>query len=222
MLIPSGIDTVRASPTTRGATTTMPTPPRSLQMGSAGESGFTALELLVVVLVILALFGMLFPAVSYARNRSAKRSVAALVVGIAAAIQSYPRASVTVPAKGVPGLIDGQMRTYFDFNLGSSGTPTNDFILDGDPDLDPGFTAEDRLAAKHVGYRGFLGTTGTSLPKSFVAADGRIVDVWRNPIHIRFAVRTYGSASFGVWSDGPDRSEGTADDIRSWSDDDQK
>ncbi|MBA3708541.1 MAG: prepilin-type N-terminal cleavage/methylation domain-containing protein [Planctomycetes bacterium] len=186
------------------------------------QRAFTILELLVVILVISALMGMLFPAVHWYRDQAIKKTTAAMMAAISAAIISYRRESIVVPALGNPALVDDQTRRLWDFNIGSCTSPTFDYILDGDPELDPGFSASDRAAAKNIGYRGFLATSGASLSKAVVAPDGRLMDPWKRPIHIRYATGAYGAANFGVWSNGPDGVEGTEDDIRSWIQNDEK
>lgn len=178
--------------------------------------GFTVMELLVVVTVIIALAGMIIPSISFFRRQANESATGTLVRSIAAAITAYQKTEISVPSRGMAGLTNGKIRRMWDFNIQSEAAPVFDYILDGDPNLDPGFSATDKQAALNCGYRGFLGTTGIAVPKGNIDAQGRLVDSWKNLLRIRFASETYGSTWFGVWSNGADGKEGTADDICSW------
>jgi prepilin-type N-terminal cleavage/methylation domain-containing protein len=190
------------------------------------RAGFTLMELLVVITIILAIAGMLIPSISYFRRQMNESATGSLVRSVAAAITTYPKRDVSVPNPPVtvpptlpdPGLVNLRKRRLWDFNSGSDLTspPVYDRILDGDPDLDPGFAPVDSTAARFAGYRGFLGMTGMAAPKGNVDAEGRLLDNWKRFIHISFSADAYGSAWFGVWSNGADGLEGTADDICSW------
>ncbi|MBA2480976.1 MAG: type II secretion system protein [Planctomycetes bacterium] len=184
----------------------------------SANRGFTIIELMVVISIIIALAGLILPTVTYFRKVAEIAATKDLVMGVASAVSYYQQREVLVPALAVPGLPPQQIRRYWDFNLESPQQPKYDYILDGDPDLDPGFSVSDRGAARNVSYRGFLGMTGHAVPRRHVDAFSRLVDSWKRPLHIRFAMRTYGSAWYGIWSDGPDGREGTPDDIKSWSD----
>ncbi len=172
------------------------------------RAGVTLIELLVIVATIAALAALTLPAVGYAQRRARANGTAELVLAVAAAIASYPQREVSVPARGVFGLKEGQVRRLWDFD--------RDGVLDGEPSRDPGFEPLDRTAAGHVAYRGFLASTAIAVPGRHVDPEDRVIDAWRRPLRIAFAADAYGSTGFGIWSDGPDGIEGNDDDLRSW------
>ncbi|MBA3707312.1 MAG: type II secretion system protein [Planctomycetes bacterium] len=180
------------------------------------RSGFSLIELMLVIGVMIALAGMVVVTIPYFKKQAELAATRSLVNGISAAVSYYRPGEALVPASP-PDLPTQKIRRFWDFNLATT-TPFQDGLLDGDPDMDPTFTAADRLAARLVGYRGFLGQSGHAVPTRHCDRNGCVIDSWKRVLHIRFAANTYGSSGFGVWSNGPDGIEGTKDDIKSWTD----
>lgn len=152
-------------------------------------SGFTMIELLVVLLVVLGLMGVAFPIYSQVISRMAVRRTQGLVHAIAAAIATYPTTTITLPGAG-------QRRLW-------------DVDADGQVDGDPALTFADPLRGQcaAVGYRGLLAMTGLALERRQVeVGTGRILDGWKRPVRIRFANASQdpslGPAGVGVWSFG--------------------
>jgi prepilin-type N-terminal cleavage/methylation domain-containing protein len=178
--------------------------------------GFSLIELMIVIAVMAALAGMVVVTVPYFKKSAEISASRTLVNGIASAISYYRPGEILVP-KSLPDLPAEKIRRFWDFNR-LAAAPFQDGLLDGDPGLDPAFTASDRIAADLVGYRGFLGQTGHAVPTRHCDRYGRVIDSWKHVLHVRFAADTYGASNFGVWSDGPDGIEGTKDDLKSWTD----
>jgi type II secretory pathway pseudopilin PulG len=173
------------------------------------RAGFTVLELLVVLGVIMALFAAGFPLLRSVQAKGRRAATAAVVQAVAAAIADHRGTTLTI--------VDGgrtRIHPLWDVN--------GDGLVDGDPALEaalpdavsypPGIAV--------TGYRGLLLTAHPNLPKRHVdAASQRILDAWRRPLRIRSARKIYGGDGFGIWSpgaDGRDDGETRHDDIRSW------
>jgi|GEM_PF-5335832 prepilin-type N-terminal cleavage/methylation domain-containing protein len=109
-------------------------------------------------------------------------------------------------------------------SLGGSGLTT----LDGEPKVDnrdgmlpnASFFANNPAKAYGLwvsGYSGFYDMCQPSIDHRFVNSKHQPIDSWKQPLRIAFAANTYGSAWFGVWSAGPDMTDDTADDLKSWA-----
>lgn len=165
--------------------------------------GFTLVELIIVLGIIVALLAVTLPVVGAIRVAQAKRGTAALVATLADAMAKYGTgdAGLLVPASaaGAPA----QMRLLWDFN--------GDGVIDGDPARDPAFDAEARAAAGRAGYTGPALMLGDTFK---VDGEGRIVDAWRRPLRlVRHPPRT---GRLQPWSLGPDGQPATTDDITPW------
>lgn len=167
------------------------------------RSGFTLIELLIVVLVVLVLAGMGIPAWNAVAKRARIGATRNLIAAFAAAIQRDPQPALVV---GVGP--QSRVREPYDFN--------RDGILDGRPDLDPGFTGSYRDEAREVDYLGAVATARISLPRNQLDPAQRPLDGWKRPLRIGFATGVYGANRFGIWSTGPDGVDGNGDDLRSW------
>jgi type II secretory pathway pseudopilin PulG len=168
--------------------------------------GFSLIETLVVITVIIAIIGMTIPAVSAVRSSQAKSSSLALVTAIGDAINQYGTDAIFAPASSGAG---GQQRLLWDFN--------NDGILDGDPQKDDAFSSNDRSAATRAAYSGPLRMLGLTLTSTQIDSMGRIVDAWRQPLRVTRYPSSNGRLQ--TWSLGPDGtvdSNDDGDDIKPW------
>lgn len=169
------------------------------------RAGFSLVELIVVISVLLVLLATGFVVWSMLRGKAAISSTQALVGSVSTQIVTYSVKQWSW--QEASGSKSGQL---FDLN--------RDGLIDGAPgittttDLDGGFSPE--LIAS--GYRGFVAMNGSSLKKSQIARNQQPLDAWKRPLRIAFAAKIYGTAAFGVWSAGPDGIDGTGDDINSW------
>ncbi len=88
--------------------------------GGRTASGFTLLELLIVISLMVLLSGLLIPAFYKVQNESRKRQAATEAAVIAGAIQAYRLQERKFPAPSNPNHIQGgQDRTYGDAAVGS-------------------------------------------------------------------------------------------------------
>jgi len=176
--------------------------------------GFTILELLIVVTVILALMGMSYPILDRIRARSNISATSELIQGIAAAMAQYRVSTVTgTDGKLWPAWTLGQINT--------DGVTRNNYQIDGDPTLYP---SGDPLPFRApLTYSGFVNMTGFTIPWP-LNAKGQLVDRWHQPINVINDAKAYGTSAWGIWSNGPDQqtnyptsTTGTStDDIVSW------
>jgi prepilin-type N-terminal cleavage/methylation domain-containing protein len=190
--------------------------------------GFTLIEMIVVIAVIVALAGISFPVLSGVRGRADISATRTLVHAVAAAISNYANQLNSITAKAPDGHI------YPAWAMGQDRTqtyPNDPRWMDGDPRLynagDPGTTL--MIARAPDWYVGFVQMTGFNVPgKSGIDSKGRIKDRWSQPLHLDWQANTYGAGGFGVWSTGRDGrtstettiSGTTTDDISSWTSND--
>ncbi|MDA3963249.1 MAG: prepilin-type N-terminal cleavage/methylation domain-containing protein [Planctomycetota bacterium] len=187
--------------------------------------GFTLIEMMIVVSVIVALFAISIPVMGLMRERARVTSTDGLVETVATAITSYQ-----LSLWPVYNPTSKAIRNYRAWDWNAAGAAgRND--LDGYPEADDsGITSTGH--ADHLlyagGYRGFLETVRPDLPKQFRGNEGRVIDAWGNTLRIEWAARAYGSAGFGIWSKGGDMKDkldtgGVAaddeDNLTSWSND---
>ncbi len=182
--------------------------------------GFTLIEILIVITVILIIAGLTVPAVNAIRTRMDRTATNHLCLALANAIKTYGSDTINVPPKksGDPWVV----RRLWDFN--------GDGFLDGNPQavrsvkhLGPLainktneeiiFTADQKDEAARCGYLGPAAMFETLFPNR--ASDGAIRDRWGTILRISYGM-VYGG--IGIWSEGPDGVPGTDDDICSWKD----
>lgn len=185
--------------------------------------GFTLIEMMVVVGIIVLLMAMLLPVGRMMLNRGAKDRTRALVIGIAAAIETYPRQHWSVSTEDPPGSGTLRQVTYpflWDLNQEQPQGRPGDGLIDGDP-----ATVAD---AEHdgpfwqplidSGYRGFTAMVKPDLRDSdAVNTIGQPVDAWGQPLRIAFDPNAHGARRYLVWSIGPNGVDegGRGDDITS-------
>ncbi len=205
-------------------------------------AGFTILELLVVIAVIVALIGIGFPVMSAVRQRANIQATRSLVQSVTAAISMYPVQRWTVTwddnnddpnDDGYVGIGASTVRAtprksitvpLWDLNPGSSpnangiGQLDGDGVIDGFVDAAGSATTDgpfwNQLIAS--GYTGFLRMTNAAIPARSVNKKGQVVDAWREPLRIIWDSRRFAAIGFGVWSTGRDKAPNTADDLTSW------
>jgi len=189
-------------------------------------AGFTLLELLIVIGVMMTLAGISFPIYLHMRVKAKLASTRVLVETVATAIANYQQTywTVVIPAAGP---IPAQPRVGHLWDMNSGVTMiVGDGILDGYVGPGPTATATNDgpfdPALIATGYTGFLNMTQAPIAKRNVNAMGQVIDDWKNPLHIGFsgsatsAAINYGPSGVGIWSLGPDGVTGTPDDICSW------
>jgi prepilin-type N-terminal cleavage/methylation domain-containing protein len=173
------------------------------------RSGFTLIELAVVMIIIAALSGIIIPVLLNTSSANDVRGAQALVDSIAAQIDD----DKAVNGGLLISLKDGSLRYKWDFN--------RDDLLDGYPEQV--FTTDaDKADARNVNtqsgeYLGFYGTFGGNYADSQInITTGELQDPWGEVIRIQFHSSDYGPSGFGVYSLGPDQENNTDDDISSW------
>lgn len=200
--------------------------------------GFTLVELLLVISVIVLLMGIAYPAWNVIRNSQRKSGAKVLVGNVAMAIQQYPGGDMwALPTPGGPTPYINVV--LWDWN--------GDQVLDGNPAVETRGDLSLRAQVAASGYQGFaaqtgfqsgarfgLGRQGERLETASVAwaLEGKLLDPWRRPLRIAHAAaKIYGGERFGVWSTGPDGANDQdwpngcdgdqarrADNLRSWKD----
>lgn len=192
--------------------------------------GFTLLEMVIVITVIIALAGIGIPIYGVINRQMKISSTRAMVALVAHAIEQYGSSRWTwaqLDALGKP-VLDGNKRPIIRsgniFALKEEGQSVNargDKIpfhtIDGRPEpADPAervstatydgpFPLADKFSIYYSGYRGFYDMTGVTVDtRNNLNAKHQIVDAWGEPLRICYAAGVYGTKGFGVWSPGPD------------------
>ncbi len=207
--------------------------PRGARRGARGPGGFTLVEVLVALGIIVVLAGLAVPAVSAVRRRAQVRETGAFLERVKLALASYRNdwgdapssrpARVGVPGNGendgVEALLQALMRR-------DKGGP---YLLDLDPkwltnadgDRAPGDPPRSELTTREL--------------QELADAWGNPLVYWHNADYDRAAVATLPAGPMGVeaakspdtgtylglttwqlWSAGPDGKPGTDDDLRVW------
>jgi type II secretory pathway pseudopilin PulG len=171
-----------------------------LKRRPGSRRGFTIVELVIVITIILALFGLVLGAAMALQRKSMRSATQATVLNIAADLRRIKE------QQNWPTLLGG--RRLWDLNA--------DGLLDGFPEKDFNATeqgwAQDPNVMK-LPYAGYVRSAGYL---GRADASGHPLDAFGFPLRVGFSVTVYGNEGWGVWSDGPDRIPQTSDDIFSW------
>lgn len=178
--------------------------------------GFTLLELLIVVTVIIALMGLSYPILNRIRARSDISATSELIQGIAAAMAQYRISTFTgTDGKIWPAWTLGQ--------VAEDGVTQVNYQIDGDPTLYPTADPSPLAWRAPLSYSGFVNMTGFTIPWP-LNAKGQLVDRWHQPINVINNAKAFGNSAWGVWSNGADlltdypgsTTGHSLDDIVSW------
>lgn len=167
--------------------------------GFRPRRGFTLVEMLVVIAVIVALAATAIPLLSSQRTRHQIASTEVLLRAVSSAIEGYGSSSFTW-VTGSPPQQQFHSRALWDLD--------RDGLLDGDPEHLPG--------SFPPGYAGFVAMAQPQLGAADVDEQRQVVDPWGRVLRIAHASRAYAGADFGIWSLGPDP-DATSDDLTSWT-----
>ena len=161
------------------------------------RSAFSLIELMIVIMIMVGLSLIAIPAYGYLKNKSGIDRTQGVLHQIALAMESYGLDHWSTSANAVPSTA-----TMWDLNG------------DGDLDGDPSDNASE--APLVGGYSGFMKMTGCGVPQTLVRNGDLIYDTWGTRVKVAVRTTLPPGERFGVWSYGPDRTAGTADDLWSW------
>ncbi|MBA3683962.1 MAG: type II secretion system protein [Planctomycetes bacterium] len=170
--------------------------------------GFTLIELMVVMAIIMVLVGGSLPIYAHMKKRAKLDQTRVLVKSVGAAISAYSSTGGVWSWMTTSG---PRQAPLWDLN--------RDGLLDGPPDADTGFSTTSQptsAQASASGYGGFLGMTAFEAPRGLVK-NRLLVDGWGNRLRVAYGAEVYGPSQVGVYSCGIDGAPGTADDLRSWT-----
>lgn len=174
--------------------------------------GFTLIEVLIAVAIIVILAGASVAVFGVVRESSRRRGTLALVEALTAAIAAYGQRDLTVPN-------GSGFRTFAPlFNLNHNRAlpvAQRDNRIDGSPATSEDAAHEGGFDPLIVasGYAGAVATLKLPLPASRLNARRQPIDFWGHPLRIEFHPTDYGTRGFRIWSPGPDGVDGTADDL---------
>jgi len=183
-----------------------------------GRDGFTVIEMITVVGILLLLLATGFPVWRYIQRNSELKGTRTLINAVATAITNYPTRTWSVLVDTGGGNKQIRLGHLWDLNSVGGEPLGGDGLIDGSPAETASDSADGPFTRDLVrsGYRGFLAMTQAPIVRRSINAKGQVKDPWGQPLHISFHPTIYGTTGFGVWSTGPDRVDGTADDIQSW------
>jgi prepilin-type N-terminal cleavage/methylation domain-containing protein len=177
-------------------------------------SGFSLLELLIVVVVILSMMAVSYPIFTCIHAKAQVHATKALVQGVATLIKNLgPTQNITAT--------NGVSCSPWTLGQRSASGALLTTEIDGDPASYPLGDPSPLPALARSTYHG-LASDGHELQSSRVNAKKQFIDAWGQPLHLSFDPKRF-SDGFGVWSNGPDRQTAypadtgaSLDDIRSW------
>ncbi len=190
--------------------------------------GFTLIELIVVIGVIVILAGMGLGVAGVVRESQRRSATTAMVGNLVLALRAYTMEQWRVPAirHATTGAITDPALDLMPWDW------NNDTIIDGRAETDVAHLllspVPANLAARVAasGYTGLLAMSGVQLPTMFVhQPTARLIDPWfvdgspshgANWLRIRRAAGDFGDSPWGLWSRGKDGIDGSDDDITSW------
>lgn len=170
------------------------------------RTGWSFVELVIVITILVSLMACVIAVWSLVRNRTAIGSTHTLITAVSSQITTY-----------------GQLVWQWQEPSGATKSgPMFDLNYDGLVDGRPGVVASDDVdggfppAVIASGYRGYAAMTGMATDKASIAKNHQPLDAWKRPLRIAFAAKIYGTTMYGIWSAGPDGVDGTPDDVCSW------
>ena len=185
------------------------------QIKARSYRGFTLVELLTVVTIIMILSGMVIGVSSYVNRKSAVDKAKTQMETFNMQITAYQTDAGFLPEttdediEATSGLIIYRM-LYCD-GVGADGIAgtADDGALDGRPD--EGFVPYNADLDPNTNPRNLIDKKGTPLPVA-------VVDPWGNSWRFRNQKGDpeQQNPDFDLWSLGPDGKNGTPDDIRNW------
>ncbi|MBI1871650.1 MAG: type II secretion system protein GspG [Chlamydiae bacterium] len=175
-------------------------------------TGFTIIEMLVVISVIAILASILLPALSSAQKKAKITKTQTMIDTITVALKQYRTDFGDFPPTTIPGVtgpVSAECLYYYTAATFVAGSSNSNIISTG-PYME--YRAKD------------LGTTGDTAnvdgSNSAVEALYRVIDPWGNNLQY-IQPGTHNTSSFDIYSYGPDGQTGigedkTKDDITNW------